>query len=317
MKKLSLLLFVALLAMGAMAQTRKVAILETVDRESALSYGIKLMVCSYLSEAITNTSGYEAYDRTDLQQIFDEQDFQRTGNVSDEDIKKIGKMTGVQYVLVTEASKLDENNLFITSKILNVETARVEKTANATSKTDIPSMQKCAQDLASRLLADIKPSQANKTTSIEEGVYIERISSNEYSIGGDLVSRKAYYKFFKKNPLQCIPAYQQFTKGEKLTKAGWYLFGIGGTSTVLGIILFGTGDYSWRMDRPQQGVGFGLMILGTPALLTSVPLLSVGYYKKNNAYKKYNEYCSSNKTESAVTLNLQASSSGLGFALHF
>ena len=147
MKKILTLLILAV-TFSAVAQTRKVAILDPVDIENTLPYGVKLMVRSHLAEAITNTPGYEAYDRTNLQQIFDEQEFQRTGFVSDEDIKKIGEMTGVQYVLVAEASKLDEKNLFITAKILNVETARVEKTANTMAQTDIPSLQKGAQDLA-------------------------------------------------------------------------------------------------------------------------------------------------------------------------
>lgn len=299
--------------------TKKVAILETVDRENALSYGVKLMVRSYLSEAVTNTFGYEAYDRTDLQQIFNEQDFQRTGNVSDEEIKRIGKMTGAQYVLVTEASKLDERNLFITSKILNVETARVEKTANTTSQTDIPSMQKCAQDLASRLLADIRPNKETSSIEPTDGVYIERISAHEYSIGGKWVNRIAYYKFIKQNRIQCIPAYQEFLKGGTLTTAGWSLLGVGTGLVAPGVALFvGCAvAHSRPLDHGEAVAGVCLMVVGSACWLTSIPLLSVGYHKKDNVYKLYNEYCGSKKTASAVTLNLQTSSNGLGLALHF
>lgn len=68
-------------------EVKKIAILETVDREDAVSYGIKLMVRSSLSYAITNTPGYEGYDRVDLASIVGEHDFQRTGMVSDSQIK--------------------------------------------------------------------------------------------------------------------------------------------------------------------------------------------------------------------------------------
>lgn len=134
------------------AQTRKIAILEMVDRQKQIEYGVKQMINSYLAEAITNTPGYEAYDRTDLSKVFDEQEFQHSGYVSDEEIKRIGQMTGVQYILVAEVSKIDAQNLFVTAKILNVETARMEMMANLMTKSDVISIQQGAKDLASRLL---------------------------------------------------------------------------------------------------------------------------------------------------------------------
>lgn len=98
-----LIVLLSLLSMTAFAQTKKVAILETVDKNGNVSYAIKLMIRSNLAKVITNTPGYEGYDRTDMKQISDEQTFQRTGMVSDEDIKRLGKITGAQYVLVAEA----------------------------------------------------------------------------------------------------------------------------------------------------------------------------------------------------------------------
>lgn len=320
MKKSIFLSLLLLLPVFMAAQTRKVAILETVDRENTLSYGVKLMVRSHLAEAVTNTPGYEAYDRTNLQQIFDEQEFQRTGFVSDEDIKKIGEMTGVQYVLVAEASKLDERNLFITAKILNVETARVEKTANTMSLTDIPSLQKAAQDLASRLLADIKPADFKKVTSVSasDGAIIKREGINDYYIGGEWASRKMYYQFLEDNKEQCRRAYHQYQKGHKMTKAGWILFGIGVPCALAGGICWAVSGSGLDVLGIYDDVtaGFSLLIIGAAPLFSSIPLLSVGYSKKNNAYKLYNESCAPKKTAS-VTLNLQSSRNGLGLALCF
>ena len=325
MKKLSLILVAALLSISSIAQVRKVAILETVDREKALTYGVKLMLRSYLAEAVTNTPGYEAYDRTNLQQIFDEQEFQRTGFVSDEDIKKIGEMTGVQFVLVAEASKLDANNLFITAKILNVETARVEKTANTSSQTDIPSLQKGAQDLASRLLLNTKAKETYKNVAVienTEGAHIQRMSSNEYTIGEEWVSKSTYYNFMKDNKYTCYPAFKDFNKGHKMTLAGWSLFGAGLAMFGMGLGLMGSQGYNDFNDKLRYGgyddfkAGFSFVIIGSAVTACSVPILSVGYYKKNNAYKVYNNNCAPKKT-TAVTLNLQSSSDGLGLALQF
>lgn len=133
------------------SETKKVAILETVDREGNISYGIKLMLRSSLSYAITNTPGYEGYDRVDLASIVGEHNFQRTGLVSDAQIRQLGEMTGASYILVAEAAKLDETHIFITAKILNVETAKLEHTANVQTLMNAEDIEEGCTKLASML----------------------------------------------------------------------------------------------------------------------------------------------------------------------
>ena len=130
MKKVLLLTCMALTTLVAMAQTKKVAILETVDREGRLSYNQKLMLRSNMARAVSNTTGYEAYDRSDVDMIMSEQDFQRTGLVSDAEIRKLGEMTGVSLILVTEGVLTGDGKIFVSAKILNVETAKVEMMDN-------------------------------------------------------------------------------------------------------------------------------------------------------------------------------------------
>lgn len=137
---------------GQSSQTQKVAILETVDKENAIPYGVKLMVRSKLAYAITNTPGYEGYDRVDIASIMNEQEFQRTGLVSDAQIKKLGEMTGADYVLIAEVAKLDNNHIIIVSKILNVESAKLEQTSNIQTSTDLDAMENACRELAARLL---------------------------------------------------------------------------------------------------------------------------------------------------------------------
>ena len=158
----ALLLAVQFLAVEALAQTtKKVAILETVDKENNIRYGVRLMIRGNLSQAITNTPGYEGYDRVDMDQILGEHDFQRTGNVSDEQIKKLGEMTGAAYILVAEAAMVDESNVFIMAKILNVESARIEKVSNVQSGIDAEELQESCVQLAESLFG--LKSMSNKT----------------------------------------------------------------------------------------------------------------------------------------------------------
>lgn len=148
-------------------EVKKIAILETVDREDAVSYGIKLMVRSSLSYAITNTPGYEGYDRVDLASIVGEHDFQRTGMVSDSQIKQLGVMTGASYILVAETAMIDALNIFITAKILNVETAKLERTASAQSGIKANEIDEKCKELAASLFGDNPASQNPETKGIK------------------------------------------------------------------------------------------------------------------------------------------------------
>jgi len=152
MKKL-LLILLSSMVLTALAQdgVRRVAILETVDKTGTVKYINLLQFRSNLTTAITNTPGYEGYDRVDLKQIVGEHNFQRSGLVSDEDIKKIGQFTGAQYVLIAEAV-VDGEDMFITAKIIDVETARVIRNSNQLMGVSSTEMQSGSQKVAADLL---------------------------------------------------------------------------------------------------------------------------------------------------------------------
>ena len=160
--KTKTILFLFLLISGMMsAQVKRVAILETVDKENKVSYGNKLILRANLSKAITNTAGYEAYDRTDIDAIMGEQNFQRTGLVSNDQIKRLGEMTGANYILVAEAAVVDANNMFITAKLLDVETARTIMTDNVMMATNPEAIQEGCIALAKKLFGNTEPTSTN------------------------------------------------------------------------------------------------------------------------------------------------------------
>lgn len=151
MKRLLFFSILFIISTLVSAQVKRVAILETIDKEGNIGYAQKLMLRSNLSKAITNTPGYEAYDRTDIDAIVGEQSFQRTGMVSEDQIRKLGEMTGAAYILVAEAVKVDDQNMFITAKILNVESARTEMTDNVLMGITASDVQHGCEMLANKL----------------------------------------------------------------------------------------------------------------------------------------------------------------------
>ena len=151
-KKIFLLLLGVVLFTPIWGQYR-VAILEIVDKKEQLSYGTKLMIRSNLAEAITATPGYEGYDRVDISSIMSEHDFQRTGMVSDAEIKRLGEMAGSRYILIAEVVKLDGHNLYLATKIIDVESANIKIAFNIMcAGVDAADIQSVSKKMAEALL---------------------------------------------------------------------------------------------------------------------------------------------------------------------
>lgn len=135
------------------AQVKKVAILPLRDINKEIQSGPKLFIRSSMSSAITETPGYEAYDRINLSAIMNEQDFQRNGLVSDSEIHKIGEMTGADYVLDAVVAPFDNNTVAVDAKITNVETARIENEAvEIIYIGDVDKIKVGCRDLTQKLL---------------------------------------------------------------------------------------------------------------------------------------------------------------------
>jgi len=166
MKKLFIILLSAL-SLTAVAQQKKVAILETVDKEGNVPYGIKFQVRSSLTFAINHTTGYEGLDRVDMSSIAGEQNFQRTGLVSDEQIKRLGIMTGAQYVLIAEAALYDNQNIIIAAKMLDVETGGVTNSAPPSIANKDPEKMQAACINVAKILLGIKDISNNSNNGFQ------------------------------------------------------------------------------------------------------------------------------------------------------
>ena len=346
--KTKTILFLFLLISGMMsAQVKRVAILETVDKENKVTYANKLMLRTSLSKAITNTPGYEAYDRTDIDAIMGEQDFQRTGLVSNEQIKRLGEMTGVNYILVAEAVVVDSKNMFITAKLLDVETARTMITDYVTMGTDINSIQNGCAELAKKMFYTEEQNKTkekpNTLEAIDEPIaeviqYSKKdqklLGIKEFSYGDIQMDEKAFYNFLRRNSPE---AYRTFVNGEKLITAGWWTFGAGLAAMlgpgvacfVLSKDIYNTGLLNDNPFYYDENGGYKFMVVGATfmgigggVILSSFPILGVGYKKKKNVIYSLNNdsYIVNNNSATskpAISLNLQAGQNGIGLALNF
>ncbi len=264
MKRVLFLMIILLAQMSMFAQVKKVAILETVDKENQISYANKLILRASLSKAVTKTAGYEAYDRTDIDAIMSEHSFQRTGMVEEDQIKKLGEMTGADYILVTEVVVVDANNIFVTAKLLDVVTARTILTDNVMMGNTSDKIKSGCNILAKKLLEnndltkveDKKEKKTKKEPQTIEGPLLERHSKSdqrlfglsEYSYGENQLDRKALSIFLQQNSPQ---AYRKYMRGQNSIAAGWTFFAVGIASAVTGSTFIAMSELVYWQKRCQ------------------------------------------------------------------
>lgn len=284
MKKTTMFFAVMMMAAVAMAQ-QKVAILETVDKAENVSYGVKLLLRSSLTSAISNTPGYEGYDRVDMASITGEQAFQRTGNVSDNQIKQIGKAAGAAYVLVAEAARYDATSIIITAKLLDVETFGVKSSAVLVSGISADEMQESCSALASQLLKapqsvapkqqvvaeapvakPVEPvvTQAPKVNVAPAGGFMTRKKGDLYLNGSKVEDYEAQRLLGDENYGTYASAKKQFKAGRTMVTIGWIGLGVGALLYVMAEddIMLQLGFSIASLASIDLGVGYTLRGIG-------------------------------------------------------
>lgn len=182
MKKL-LLILLSVLSLTAFAQNdvKRVAILETVDRVGDVSLGVKNLLRQSITFGINRIPGYEGYNRVDMTQINSEHNFQRTGYVSDADIKKLGVMTGAAYVLIAEATTYDAEHILVFANLVDVESGRI-------TNSSIPKVAGIAPDKMYADCAEVAKSLLGISSSrTSPSPSSNSYNSNSYSRGQDFV----------------------------------------------------------------------------------------------------------------------------------
>ena len=149
-KKLLIILFSSLSLTVVAQQKKTVAVLDPICRDNSVNAFYQQMVRGSMESAVTASAEYEAYDRSAFDQIQKEQAFQRTGAVNDSQIKKMGELAGVDYVLVSEVSAY-EGYLSAIVKILNVTTGKYDKSTDDLMELKPNAVKSKCNEMASSL----------------------------------------------------------------------------------------------------------------------------------------------------------------------
>ena len=141
------------------AQTKKVALLETLNGDKSVQVkGIEMnMVRGELRKAISNQNGFQAFTRTDIDQLMKEHDFQNSGMVSDAQRKRLGEMSGADYICVSTLTK-SNTQFYLEAYLIDVETGEISNPATQfgmlKDETYSNLFQLC-QDLSQELIGNV------------------------------------------------------------------------------------------------------------------------------------------------------------------
>lgn len=284
MKKLILFAFVLLsLSVNSLAQI-KIALLEPRVGEGStdVSSMEKAMVRGELRKAIVNHGGYEAFTRADIDQLMKEQDFQRTGMVNETDIKRLGEMSGADYICISTLSK-SQAEFYVEAYLINVETGSISNPASQYGELvggKLANMLLVCQSLAKELI-----SNAGKTSVAR--TYGKSADKDSVAVGGVLGSGKPLtydrgrlydgVEKLNKTQLRTILSpdeYFSYCSGRRMRNWGNVMFFAAITISVA------VGGFT--------GEAAGAIVGGAGAVATGITLKAVGKNKIKKVAQNYN-----------------------------
>lgn len=174
-----LIIYLSCLTLTGFAQ-QKIALLEprVGEGSSAVSSMEKAMVRGELRKAIVNFPDFEAITRTDIDQMMKEFKFQQTGMVSEEQIKKVGEMSGADFICVSTLTK-SNTEFYLEAYLIHLESGIMSNPASQYGELmdgKLANMLPVCQALAQELLGfpTTTNSFGNSTTSRTKKDYVEK-----------------------------------------------------------------------------------------------------------------------------------------------
>jgi len=122
--------------------------------EGQLTETQEQIVNSAFTARLSSSKDFTVFERNDtfLNALTREQDYQVSGNVPDDQIRKIASRYGVDYV-VTVNVNTEEDNLYMSARLIDIETGKVVKTVNQDrASSSLKTLKNLSNNVAYRLI---------------------------------------------------------------------------------------------------------------------------------------------------------------------
>lgn len=161
----------ACLAAALAAGAPKVAVLDAVLPER-MDTNVAIGVTEKISEELVSSGRFTVLDRTTVGQSLKEIEFQMSGMVSDEQIRRAGEQLnsrlGAAYVVVARVSQVGDT-FFVTAKMIDIKTGEITAQASSEQEGKLAITLKIAQVVGKKLAGGIKePAEDIQTELAEE-----------------------------------------------------------------------------------------------------------------------------------------------------
>lgn len=129
------LLLVCFINTASFAQSKRVAILEPVDKANAIYRPVREKLRNYLSKSVLTVEGYEGYTGITASTI-GLTDYEQIGLIQSVNIKDIASRANAIYILTTEIDKYDDAQIFVVATLYNGITGEKKLKANTITPID-------------------------------------------------------------------------------------------------------------------------------------------------------------------------------------
>ena len=131
---------------------KKVAITEIVDKSGDVAEGTKTFIRTALTDAITNSEGYEGYAQISFLTL--EANFDKTGNISSATLTYVKKQL-MEYILVAEITPLDKTTVLLSARIVNASNGKIVASSSVRTYANIDYLRSACNELAYKLVGAI------------------------------------------------------------------------------------------------------------------------------------------------------------------
>jgi hypothetical protein len=301
-KKIILVSAIILWCGAIIAQEKKVAVF---DPAGEVTSSIKEIVREEISAVIVNAEGYTVLERQLINKVMEENKFQMGGLVDDSQISEIGKRMGANYVFVSSITSLD-GNYYISFKMIEVQTARIEKQKTAQTRKGTTDIIEITQALVRNMFNEI-------ATGGKQALGVENPLSLNIILVADGLKVFSNGKVLNRNEVRTLmantDALSYYNKGMQRVKTSNILFYTSGVFFIPGIILVGVyhGDELLVTEASLiLGAGAGFVVSG-------IVVRSKAAKDISHAVDMYNN----RKSTSHVDWNFGVMPNGVSFTLKF
>ncbi len=106
----------------------QVAVLDAVI-EDDMDPGVSIAIADKISEALVNSGKYTVLDRASADLVLKEKEFQLSGLVKTEEIRRAGQYLGADFVVAARAAQID-TTYFVSARMIDVKTGAIKAQAS-------------------------------------------------------------------------------------------------------------------------------------------------------------------------------------------